>query len=590
MKIFKKYWFWIIFVIGIVLIISKFTYHSDLVNVAVNSARIANGDLSLKVETAERGLTYSSFFPPVFHLIDGLLYFPFQKLGIYKFDLMNEITTDQLVLVSFLLKLRYLVLFILALFLVGGLVKSHIKDFKDINKIFLLWLLCPVLIFVPFAWGNNDIYPMFFSLLFLLFAFKKKNIWAMIFLGLSMAMKNYAVFLVLPAAVILANKNVKKTIIYCLVSAVVYLIPYMIFYEVAHTFVTGGGEGLFILQRNILNGPLLFPLFYFLIVFFLFFKQDVNDDNKNEVLTKYCFLILSLFYLASFFIPHWFLWIMPFFVLTVYKDRRLFYLYCLILFCFFISLFSWSRNIDMNLFSVSFPMINKIIPLGDFISTYFPDFKFFSIIYSLFFAAFLAYIYILFFEKKKNDLIEKEIKYFSLLPLFIYLLICFVYVVGMNYLRNRKDVDWYDLGLISRNELVGKIDDSNIYYQTFKSPKNNLKGINVFFATYGNGKKVATPYSLKLYEADCKTKILETPISVEKITDYEYREVLFNELKDSEGKEYCFTVEPSVEEVETPLSLVYSKSNSYSDGNLLIDGVLEKDDDAVFQLIYPVKE
>jgi len=586
-QIFWKYKIHIFLVIFLILGISKFTYHSDIINAAKPTEIVSKGNFSLVQKSADGELIYSSFFPPAFHFIDALIYYPFVKLGIYNFDV-NNVPLNQLLQVGFLLKLRYLILFILSLFLIIGISKSYESDIKQKGKIFLLWLMCPVLIFIPFSWGNNDIYPVFLLLLFLFFAFKKKYFWAMTFLGLSAATKNFSLFLIPIMALIMADKKIGKTIFYGLVGFLVYIIPWFLYREVAGTGIISGGEGLFILQRKIFDGPLFFPLVYFITLLFLFTKQKINDLNKNEVLVKYGLLVMSLFYLASFFIPHWFLWIMPFFVLTAYKNKKLFYLYVLINITFFIGIYSWSRNIDMNLFSMTFPVINKVMSLGEFVLKFLPDFKIFEIIFTLFYATFGIYLYLLFFDKEKispkNELKNSEINLFSLSPLFIFLTISFVFVSGIIFFRNR---DWYDLGLSSRREIVGSIDNSGQFYQTFKSPNDNLIGINLFLSTYM--KRITTPYKLILYDVSCTKKILESDINVEKIDDNAYREVLFDEINDSKDKEYCFTVEPSLKQVDTPITLHYSKYDSYASGELILNKKKVKNEDVVFQLIYPLK-
>lgn len=586
-NIFWKYKIQIFLVLTFILVISRLTYHSDLFGVAIGASKIIKGDFSMTYESVNGETLYASFFPPAFHFIDALVYYPFVKLGIYNFDL-NNVVGSQLLHVSFLLKLRYLVLFILSLFLVVSISKNYEKDIKNRGKIFLLWLMCPVLIFIPFSWGNNDIYPVFLLLLFLFFAFKKKYFWAMIFLGLSAATKNFSLFLIPVMALILADKKIGKTIFYGLVAFLVYIIPWFLYREVAGTGIISGGEGLFILQKRIFDGPLFFPLVYFVALLFLMAKQKINDLNKNEILVKYGLLVMSLFYLASFSIPHWFLWIMPFFVLTAYKNKKMFYLYLLVNITFFIGIYTWSRNIDMNLFAVAFPVINKVMTLGEFVAKFLPEFKVFDIIFTLFYAAFGSYLYLLFFDKEKelvkDELTDTEINLFSLFPLFLFLAISFVFVFGMVFVRNR---DWYDLGLSSRREVVGSIYNSGQFYQTFKSPNDNLIGINLFLSTYM--KKITTPYKFVLYDENCKNKILESEIEVAKIDDNAYREVLFTKIEDSKNKEYCFTVEPGVKNVDTPITLHYSKYGSYTSGELILNKKKIKNEDVVFQLIYPLR-
>ena len=144
-----------------------------------------------------------------------------------------------------------------------------------------------------------------------------------------------------------------------------------------------------------------------------------------------------------------------------------------------------------------------------------------------------------------------------------------------------------DLGLSSRNEVLEPIVKSGQFYQTFISPKNNLKGINLFLSTYYI--KITTPYKLVLYDETCNKIILESEIEVAKIDDNKYTEVFFNEINDSKDKMYCFTIEPMVENIETPVTLNYSKKGSYNMGGLILDGENQKDEDIVFQLIYPIK-
>lgn len=589
-RIFWKYKIQIVLVLIIILIISRLTYHSDVINVAKPTEIIVNGNFSLVQKSKTGEIVYSSFFPPIFHFIDSLIYWPLSKLGVYNFDL-NNISIDKLPLVGFLLKLRYLFLYILSIFLIIGISNNFEVDKKNRNKIFLLWLLCPVLIFMPFSWGNNDIYPVFLLLLFLFFAFKKKYFLTMMFLGLSAATKNFSLFLILPATLIIANKNIKKTIFYCLVSFLVYSIPLLIYFKTSYTFFTGGGEGLFILNREVLGGTLFFPLIYFLVLLFLITKQKINDFNKNEILVKYCIFIISLFYLTSLYIPHWFLWIIPFFVLTAYKNKKMFYLYVLINITLFIGMFSWSRNIDMSLFAMSFPVINRVMSLNEFIIKYFSSFKIFEIVNSMFVASFGCYLYLLFFDKDMNlpkeELSEKEINLFSMFPLSLYLAICFVFVIGMVTIRNIKNRDWYDLGLSSRNEVLEPIVKSGQFYQTFISPKNNLKGINLFLSTYYI--KITSPYKLVLFDETCNKIIIESKIEVAKIDDNKYSEVIFNEISDSKDKKYCFTVEPVDEKVNTPITLNFSKYGSYIYGELTINNIKVQNEDVVFQLIYPVK-
>ena len=168
-RIFWKYKIQIFLVLCFILGVSWFTFHTDIFSVAKTTSRVANGDFSMTYKKPDTGeIAYSSFFPPLCHFIDALFYYPFLKLGVYNFDF-NNIPREQLLSVGFLLKLRYLIAFVLSILVIIGVSKNYEKDEKQRNKIFLLWLLCPSLLYLVSSWGNIDIYPVFLLLLFLFF-------------------------------------------------------------------------------------------------------------------------------------------------------------------------------------------------------------------------------------------------------------------------------------------------------------------------------------------------------------------------------------------------------------------------------------
>lgn len=588
-KFLSKYLF---LIIGFILIIglSFTTKHSDLIGISsvVDRAYVGhNLDFYKNIFGGDKAVS-----SPIAYLTDLFFYSLLKITHIINFHIYNFTNDNYFDLNLFqigILKIKYLLSFIICLFVFGKISKNY--DKKKWLDIVSLFILSPVLIFFPFSQGNNDIYPVMFMLISLLFGFKKRNYLSMFFLALSAATKNYAVFLFIPAALIMSERKIWPTIKYLIIAGLTLLLTYGLYYKDIYHFLSAGGEGLFIFNQTVsfLGNSIIFVLIYcFILLNLMFNETSINiKNNYKDIFIKYYFLIISLFYVTSFFIPQWFVWIVPLFILIIYKNKKLFWIYILLNTTFFIHVFiNWGNNLDFNLFNKILPFLSKVPSFFVLVSSLNINIDLNKLIYSAFISLFLFFIF-LFIKSKNENFVEKKFFLFSLLPILVFFLINILYVFTFINYKNYKNKDWYDLGLSSHGDVIGVIINSGQFYQTFKSPKNNLKGINLFLSTYS--KKITTPYKLVLFDETCKNKILESEIEIAKIDDNKYREVIFSEVKDSKDKEYCFTIEPTLKQVDTPITLSYSKYDSYASGELILNGKNIKNEDVVFQLIYPLK-
>lgn len=360
------FWLSLIFVI----ILSAITYHGDFMWLTRLSERIAGGNLDLYQPLIVQSADVGKFtMPPLIGLLDGGLYYIFKSVGIISFDLTTSLAGNVPPLHLLLLKSRYILLFILSYPLILKAALSYTNGDRGLSKkIANLWITSPLLIYLPFTQGNNDIFPVLSSILFLLFAFKRQYFWAMVALGLTAALKNYAVFLFIPMAIILAEKDIKLTIRHLAVAVAAYAIPAIAYLHQTLHFLESKGEGTLFLNTYLPSSPnfLLAPILYVLLLAHLYFSNNLDNirAKKNEYLALYGFLTLSILFVLTTFIPQWFFWLLPFAVFLIIKTPRLVQLFAATLAAFFGILFTnWPSNLDLRLFSPLLPASIAVPPI-----------------------------------------------------------------------------------------------------------------------------------------------------------------------------------------------------------------------------------
>ena len=106
------------------------------------------------------------------------------------------------------------------------------------------WALNPLLIYVCYIFGQFDIIPAFLIALAAYLAFKKKNIPAMVSLGIGAALKSFPIFLIFPFAFYL-GRNIKGIIKYTLIG----LLPFLIIVAPYYFLSSGKVMGAFFSER-----------------------------------------------------------------------------------------------------------------------------------------------------------------------------------------------------------------------------------------------------------------------------------------------------------------------------------------------------
>lgn len=421
--------FWIS--LSVIIFVSYYTFHPDFIILSKVAQKVANGNLNFYEDLFICGANYHvPMMPPLIILVDGLFFYLLKIIRVINFDFCLVYHTPFIQIL--LLKSRYILAFILSYFLVHKTALQYTRQDKVLaRRIANLWIASPLLIYLPFTQGNNDIYPVVFSLVFLSFAFRKNFILAMIFLGFTAALKGYALFLIIPVALILAEKNLKKTLVYCFTSSLAYSLPTLFYFKDMAYFTSQNGEKFMMLSTAIpsLSTPYsIFVISYFLILFFLFYTDDNLPgiiENKNRTLINYCFLIMSLFFITAFY-PQWFLWILPFFVFLIYKNRKLYSIYILICLIYFLhTYFGYPGNVDIflwkKIFSATAPGITYYFP-----GAMSPESPLLIFVASLFLSLIVVFNYILFKDKDVNNPKDLSV-YLSYLPTVALLIMIYIF-------------------------------------------------------------------------------------------------------------------------------------------------------------------
>lgn len=394
------------------------TYHVDLGILTEISDRIAKGNFDLYAPV--EGIKLIG--PPGMFYFDGALFYITEKITNFNFN--YQIFYDYASFHSkglFIMKLRYLLFFIFSFFVFRKIAKLF--DFNKNKIITDLWITSPVLFFSTFTQGNNDIYPVFFTTLSIYFFLKKKNLLSIVFLGIAACLKNYALFLIFPLSLILAEKNTKKTFLYSTVGFLIYLLPALTNLKEFMHFLQGGNEGSSIFDITLFSFPVFLLLYFFIILYLIFItkKEEIVLD-KNNYFIKCSFLVLSLFFVTHNFLSQWFLWILPFFILIIYKNKILFYLSTFINSVYFLVIaFCYPRDRDLNLFR---PIFDNDIISSAFLSNNLitSDPRIRIILRTIFVVSLLIFIYSYIYKQKKQYIeLSKYYLAINLVPIFFHL-------------------------------------------------------------------------------------------------------------------------------------------------------------------------
>ncbi len=150
-----------------------------------------------------------------------------------------------------------------------------------------------------------------------------------------------------------------------------------------------------------------------------------------------------------------------------------------------------------------------------------------------------------------------------LLSLFLIINVAFVYVA-----LDKRYYASYDLPADTFQTVQKwiEVDGKGIVKSSFTSNSDNLQGVSIYM------KRGTIPqgiYRFALRDASCSRILVSKEIRTAFIPEEGYVDILFDLQRNSNGKEYCWTIDPDQRVVEQPLSLAISGSIASGTGTTL---------------------
>jgi len=268
--------------------------------------------------------TLSNLLPPV----------NMESLKLYNEVLKNFINLPNIREILFILKFPYFVFDILSLIL---LLKIFNKEEEKILSL-KFWIFNFGFLFSVYIWGKLESIPIFFILLFFYYFKKEKFVPAYLSLGIAIILRLYPLFLL--GILIFSKSDMKKKLssvlltispflILCLIGELIY--PGIIRSSI-NTALKYQIGGFLKLHFSIFKTPFIyiFPLFYFLLMWHLYFYGKFNYED----ILRYSLSIILIFYAFCPFSPQHIAWITPFFVLLFPNYKKLIIPYVVLMLLF----------------------------------------------------------------------------------------------------------------------------------------------------------------------------------------------------------------------------------------------------------------
>lgn len=381
-------------------ITSYFFSHKGIINIYEYYANLPAKD-PLAVNFLPK---YLYIYPPLTYFTQGflnLLVRPFMDSGFIPSLIANPSTIMSFkgaLSQIFIMKLPYLFIDIAA-----GFVLASIFTGKKKLQAFALWMLNPLAIYATFMIGQNDILPVFFTILSLYFFSKKNYKWAVLSMGVGGSYKLYPLLLLFPLVFAASGAFTRrvKLLILGFLPYLVTLAPF-INSQAYREIVLLNPESLKILHMGlpVSGAEFVFPFMALLVfTYFLSFYQKERLSPNNFFLA-----ILLLTFSVTHYHPQWFFWITPFFVLELVKSgfRRRGVVTVLVS-CWFLTTLFFEPSLSYGLFYPVNSNLKEALDLSSAVARWFDPFMIKSVIRSVFAGASLYFVYDVFKVPKNTS-------------------------------------------------------------------------------------------------------------------------------------------------------------------------------------------
>lgn len=392
----KKLLPWLIVGLLLRLLIIPITLHPDIRGYNLGAYLISQGHildfydyLSFKDQNDPLVKIYGRdlfIYPPVAYIYPSIFIkllwplYPQELFNTLIQDMWKTVASSQLPLLLYLLKIPYLLVDLLIVYMLG-------KFFENKRDRFLaqvIWLLNPVVIYSAYMISQFDVILALSIILCLVLAKNKKYVLAAAALALGAAVKQF-VFILLPLLALYIPGSIAKKLSVFFVGVGVYiaiLSPYLSSVGFRrYALLASQSDKVFFAKIPISGGAYL-PIF--LVGVFLIYWFCLYFGKKYQ-LWQWFILPLLLFYSLVHFHPQWLTWVTPLLVIFLVRLQRKAILPTAILVLSFVGIvLMFEPSLNTGLFAPLKPPWGRDYSLIPILSKVFPEITLRSIFFGLF--------------------------------------------------------------------------------------------------------------------------------------------------------------------------------------------------------------
>jgi hypothetical protein len=348
-KILHSVYTWLLAGLLIRLLIMPFACHGDLLSTYHRSFLLIY-DHNLQYLNPQEIIQAINLvvFSPIDQFRNFLVWNGVNYVGIpFWLDSMKNITAFRTL---FIFKIPYLIFDFASGFLLLFYFKDQIS--KGVSAL-AFWLLNPITIFTFYIFARHDAIAIFFIILCVLLLKNNKLFWASLALGIAIWSRTYGLMFV-PVLLILVKDDLKK-IITVLIASMSPLILFNLFIKLFFGYMPTAdfSDSTFInyllaMKLDLVNTNQIIYIFIFAYFFVLFFIYSLNLKNTDLNFSKYCLIVLLLYYATSIFHPQYFSWFIPFLAIiyATYQDDLIINLHCVQIFSFIFFIIVWGADLS----------------------------------------------------------------------------------------------------------------------------------------------------------------------------------------------------------------------------------------------------
>lgn len=540
-----SYFDWIIFIV-LSILCSLCFIQGDILHTAGSSFAYLNGHIWDFYEYNQKHFTVNNYYPSTYILF-AIWNIPIKLMGLYPVPTtvvsLATIMWFKLLPVCFYLYSAILV-YKIALSMGMGESKSMLCAYA--------FLTTPIAFFSQFIFGQYDIFTVFFMLLGIYFFLKKDMIKFVLFFGIAITFKYFALLFFLPM-LLLREKNYYKIFICCLAVMIPIAIETAI-YMGSSAFVAGVlGFGVvnYILEAGtVIHGQthLSFVVIFLLLCYA--WAYFINTKDRYEEVKWMLFfsnIVVFLCFGFSMWNPQWLLLAVPFLVLSTFINKKfdtfiILDVLCMLFFVMF-TINTWPNHVDQAMLNtgvlkdITKGSVGKYLTMADIFMI-----KNTTILYSCFSATLLINVvfkYPKFCLDQFSDSVDKFVKLIRvrflvgistfLVPATICLISIFI-IPGLTYSVPLQNIAPSEPILTNQPAV-----------QVFTPSSDSITSLEVLFGTYI--RENHSQLNMKISNYETNEVLYATILDVALLKDNSYNKIRVPNITVERGQKYYLIFE-----------------------------------------------